>query len=94
MFNNTHIKRFLAAGMVIGAGAFPAAAQANNFAAAGPGAPPSVAISAPAHQLGESTQAGFNWADAGIGAGGAIVLVGAGAASAVAMRRRRHLGAA
>jgi len=32
--------------------------------------------------------------DAGIGAGGAIALVGAGAAGAVAMRRRRVVGVA
>jgi len=69
-------------------------AQADMFAAAGSGAQPSAAISAPAHHLGPSTQTAFNWADAGVGAGGAIVLVGAGAASAVAMRRRRVVGVA
>jgi hypothetical protein len=93
MFNNTHIKRSLVAAMAIGAAAFPAAAQADMFATA-PGGQPPAAISAAAHHPGSSTQTGFDWADAGIGAGGAIVLVGAAAASAVATRRRRVVGVA
>jgi hypothetical protein len=93
MFNHSHIKQSLAAGMAIGIAAFPAAAQADMFATA-PGAQPSAAISAPAHHPSSIAQTGFDWADAGIGAGGAIVLVGAGAASALATRRRRVVGVA
>ncbi|MFZ0377481.1 MAG: hypothetical protein WCD11_20955 [Solirubrobacteraceae bacterium] len=94
MFHHTHIKRSLAAGIAIGVAALPAAAQAEIYGTASSGAQPSAAISAPAHHVGPSTQAAFNWGDVGIGAGGAIVLVGAGAASAVAMRRRRVIGVA
>ena len=69
MFDHTRIKRSLVAGMAIGVAAFPAAAQAEIYRAAGSGAQPSAAVSAPAHHLGPSTQTVFNWADAGIGAG-------------------------
>jgi hypothetical protein len=92
MLNHTHIKRSLAAGIAIGAAAFPAAAQADMFSRA-PGGQTPAAISAPLHRVAATTQTGFDWADAGIGAGGAIVLVGA-AASAVATRRRRVVGVA
>jgi hypothetical protein len=94
MFDHTRIRRSLVAGMAIGVAAFPAVAQAEIYRAVSSGAQPPAAVSAPAHQLGPSAQTAFNWADAGIGAGGAIVLVGAGAASAVAMRRRRLVGVA
>lgn len=94
MFNHTHLKRSLAAGMAIGVAACPAAAQAEIFGTAGSGAQPPAAISTPPHRLGPSTQTAFDWADAGIGAGGAIVLVGAGAAGAAALRRRRVVGVA
>jgi hypothetical protein len=91
---DAHIKRPLAAGIAIGVAAFPAAAQADFFAAAGSGAHPSAVICPPAQHRGPSTQTAFDWADAGIAAGGAIVLAGAGAASAVAMGRRRVVGVA
>jgi hypothetical protein len=38
MFDHTHIKRSLVAGMAIGVAAFPAAAQADRYGAEGPGA--------------------------------------------------------
>ena len=95
MFNHTHIKRSLAAGIAIGVAALPAAAQANMLVAGGSGGGQTpAAISAPLHRVAPTTQAGFDWADAGIGAGGAIVLVGAGAAGVAATRRRRVLGVA
>jgi hypothetical protein len=93
MFNHSHIKQSLAACVAIGVAACPAAVQADMFATA-PGGQSPAAISAPAHHPGSSTQAGFDWADAGIGAGGAIVLVGAAAAGAVATRRRQVVGVA
>ncbi|HEV7176616.1 MAG TPA: hypothetical protein VGN29_14040 [Solirubrobacteraceae bacterium] len=41
------------------------------------------------HQPEASGPAGFQWDDAGIGAAGAIVLLGAGAGAATTIRRRR-----
>ena len=38
----------------------------------------------------QSSDDGFNWADGGIGAGGAIALMLVAAGSAVAVRRNRH----
>lgn len=89
MFNHTHIKRSLVTGMAIGVTASPAVAQADMFAAYGSGTPAAAPITAPARHLDARGQTDFNWVDAGIGAGGAIVLVSAGAAGAAAMRRRR-----
>jgi len=94
MFNYAHIKRSLAAAMAIGVAAFPVGARADMLASASAGGQPSAAASAPAYQHGASTQTGFDWADAGIGAGGAIVLLGTGALSAAGMRRRRFVRAA
>ena len=48
----------------------------------------SVATSAPSVSL-PSAGSGFQWGDAGIGAAGALVLMGASGLGAVAMRRRR-----
>jgi hypothetical protein len=93
MFSPT--KRGLAAGLVIAAAGFPAAAQARfNL-----DPPTAVTATAPAAPTGGSSspsaatsaQSGFQWGDAGIGAAGAVVLVGAAAgASGVARRRGGH----
>jgi hypothetical protein len=93
MFNHTLIKRSLAAGLAIGAASLPTAAQARVDL--NPPPPPTVSqparvASAPTRsQPGSSAQPGFRWGDAGIGAAGAVVLLGAGAGTANAMRRRR-----
>jgi hypothetical protein len=100
-FNTTLVKRSVAAGLAIGAASVPAAAQAMPLLAAPapptapapqhqapPGAP------APQHQApvpGQPTSSdtSFRWEDAGIGAAGAVVLLGAGGLAAGALRRRR-----
>jgi hypothetical protein len=92
MFKHTLIKRSLAAGLAIGAASFPTTAQARFELN-----PPLPIASQPAHvasaptraQASSSAQPGFQWGDAGIGAAGAIVLLGAGAGTANAVRRRR-----
>jgi hypothetical protein len=92
MFRHSKIKRFLVAGLVIGAASFPAAAQARFLIS-----PPGTSMSQPARvasvptrpQPSSGAQSGFQWGDAGIGAGGAVVLVGVGAVTASATRRRR-----
>jgi hypothetical protein len=93
MFNVTFVKRSLAAGLAIGVAAVPAAAQAQINRDVAGGATPA-AVTAAAQQPAHSTQSSFDWGDAGIGAGGVIVLLGAGAATSGAMRRRRAVRAA
>ena len=56
----------------------------QRFASEGGG--PSVA---PAVRSAATSQGGFQWGDAGIGAAGMIVLLGAGAGTAGVMRNRR-----
>lgn len=100
---NRIIKRRLIAGLVFAAAVAPSAAQARpDFyvpstaapapAAALPSAPavrPMPAGSRAGSQAG--SQAGFQWSDAGIGAGGAALLLGAGGAVwATSQRRRKH----
>jgi hypothetical protein len=83
----------LAAGIALAAAAFPAAAQAR-FELDPPGggavAPP-VQAEAPQPPVASVSGAsnGFQWGDAGIGAGSTVVLLGAGAVAAWAGRRRR-----
>jgi hypothetical protein len=93
MFNHTHLKRSLAIGLTIGAAGLPASAQAFEMASDGGGSASAVTVAA-THQAAPAAQSGFSWADAGIGAGGAIVLVGASAAGTAVLRRRRVIGLA
>jgi hypothetical protein len=54
----------------------------------------SPASTAPAAQVGDGDSGGFDWGDAGIGAGSAVALLGLGAGSVVlagSRRRRRRL---
>ncbi len=89
------IRRLVASGVVIAAAGLPAAAQAR-FVVDPPVAPPANSpalaasgLSAPRTPAG--SQPGFHWDDAGIGAGGAVLLLGAGVAgSGLARRNRRH----
>ena len=95
MFNQTHLKRSLAAAAVAaGAGALPAVSHADVIGVAGPGAQPVAATHAPVARSVRSTRSGFVWGDAGIGASGALVLIGGGVAGAAALRRRRPIRAA
>jgi hypothetical protein len=93
MFNHTLIKRSLVAGLAIGTASFPTMAQAR-FELNPPPTPSAsqlarVASGPTRAQPSSSAQPAFQWGDAGIGAAGAVVLLGAGAGTANAMRRRR-----
>lgn len=65
MFNQTHLKRLLVAGVAIGAGALPTVAHADLIAVAGPGgARPVTATHVRVARSDSTTQAGFVWGDA------------------------------
>jgi hypothetical protein len=93
-------KRTMTTGLVVLAASFPAAAQAQFNTDIAPGtppqataipiAPPAVPANSPANAT--TAGAGFQWGDAGIGAGGALLLLGAGTAVVVAGRRRHPQG--
>ena len=97
MLNHTIVKRSLAAGLMTAAAALPATAQARYVE--DPGATPSasqvqVAVPEPASRPASlaTTQSGgssFQWGDAGIGAAGAVVLLGASGLGVATTRRRR-----
>jgi hypothetical protein len=88
----TLIKRALAAAILIAAVAAPTAAYARaNGVPLGAGVPVAPPISAgnPAtDQPAATSSSGFQWGDAGIGAGSLLVLIGVGSGTAVAYRRR------
>jgi hypothetical protein len=90
VFRHIHIKRSFLAAAAMTAAALPAGAQARPFFD-----PPNVHTSQPARVAAvvrepeTNGSAGFQWDDAGIGAAGAIVLLGAGAGTATTIRRRR-----
>ena len=90
MFKHDLIKRSVVSGLAIGAAAFPSAAQAMFINGGGGG--PVVTTSAPAAASSVRQPApseGFEWGDAGIGAAGAVVLLG-GAAAGVGVTYRRR----
>jgi hypothetical protein len=91
----THIKRLLAAAIVLAAVALPVAADARvdqNPISSGPVAvEPPYPAPAPAHAtpaVASASGSSFQWGDAGIGAGSLLVLIGVGAGAAVAYRHR------
>lgn len=90
----TLIKRTLAAAVVIAAVAMPTAAYAHFDL--NPGSPPEPVGALPlraapaAHHAVATSSQSFQWGDAGVGAGGLLVLIGVGAGAAVAYRRRAH----
>ncbi len=95
MFNRHLFKRSLTGALVIAAAAIPAApAQAMYLEASGGSsgqvqpAPP-VASQPKPSQPAAISGSSFEWGDAGIGAAGAIILVGVGAVGAGMTRRRR-----
>ncbi|HEX3975589.1 MAG TPA: hypothetical protein VHW96_04955 [Solirubrobacteraceae bacterium] len=90
----TLIKRTLAAAIVIAAVATPTAAYARTIDAP-PGArvavaPPQSAGTPNTDQAVATSSSGFQWGDAGIGAGSLLVLISVGSGAAVAYRRRAH----
>ncbi len=89
------IKRRLVAGLVFAAAVAPPVAQARPdfiFAPRTAPAPAATPPSAPTpHLMPAGSEAGFQWSDAGIGAGGAALLLGAGGGIwAISQRRRKH----
>jgi hypothetical protein len=102
MFNHTMLKRSLAIGLALGASAVPVAANARVIV---PGDAGLGGATTQAHHAGASSAAprpsavtgvtksqsagGFQWDDAGIGAGAAIALLGAGGIATVGLRRRQ-----
>jgi uncharacterized membrane protein YphA (DoxX/SURF4 family) len=86
------IKRAFAAVIVVAAVAAPTAAHARpNVDPIRPTVPlqPSHTIVAPdADQAAATSSSGFQWDDAGIGAGSLLVLISVGAGAAVVYRRR------
>jgi hypothetical protein len=87
MFKGHLIKRSLAGGLVIAAVGFPSAAQAMLYGGPSGASTPAATSAAP---LTATAQGGFQWGDAGIGAGAAVVLLGVGALGTGATRRRRQ----
>ena len=91
MLSHSFIKRSVVAGLTVGAVGLPAAAQARfDLNPPRSYSPPAVSRTVPAQPV-ASTDQGFQWGDAGIGAAGTIVLLGVGAGAAAVVRpRRRH----
>jgi len=90
MFSHFPIKRSALTCLVIGATALPAVSQARPLEdPAGPVAAPTAQAVSPMPESAPSASSGFQWDDAGIGAAGAVVLLGVGAGAATTVRRRR-----
>jgi len=90
MFSHSPIKRSFLAATVIAAAAFPAASQARPLEApAAPVASPAAQVVSAVPETAASAPSGFQWDDAGIGAAGAVMLLGVGAGAATTVRRRR-----
>jgi hypothetical protein len=90
MLRQFPIKRSVLTCLAVGAAAFPAVSQARPLEApadAVAAAPAQVVSAVP--QTAPSASSGFQWDDAGIGAAGAVVLLGVGAGAATTVRRRR-----
>jgi len=90
MFRHIRIRRSFLAAAAVSAAALPAGAQARPFFDPAPvhTAPPA-RVATVVHEPEANSSASFQWDDAGIGAAGAIVLLGAGAGAATTIRRRR-----
>jgi hypothetical protein len=90
------IKRILSAAIVIAAVAAPTAASArldlDPISAPAPAQPlpAQAAPTAAPHAVNGSSSQSFEWGDAGIGAGGLLVLIAVGTGAAVVYRRRGH----
>jgi hypothetical protein len=87
------IKRVVSAAIVIAAVAAPMAAYAR--VPMDPISLPGPAVTVPAaptasHAVATSSSQSFQWGDAGVGAGGLLVLICVGAGAAVVYRRRAH----
>ena len=90
MLRHFSIKRSVLTCLAIGAAALPAVSQARPIEdpAGSVAGPPAQAVS-PTPATTASASSGFQWDDAGIGAAGAVVLLGVGAGAGTTVRRRR-----
>ncbi len=95
MFNHHLIKRSLTGALVIGAATIPAASAQAMYLEEHGGSSGQAQIAAPVvsqaapSQPAAASGSSFQWGDAGIGAAGAVVLLGLGATGAGMTRRRR-----
>lgn len=94
MVKRNRIRRWVTGGVVIAAASFAPAAQARPIledppAAAASSAPAQPAQGPSVRQTEASSQSGFRWDDAGLGAAGTAGLLGAGVLASGAARRRR-----
>ena len=89
MFNHNLIKRSLAAAAVVATAGFPTAAQATLVGGGGAPAVPATSTPFAPPQPVAGSHSSFQWGDAGIGAAGAVALLGAGAIGVSVTRRRR-----
>jgi hypothetical protein len=91
VFTHLPIRRSLLTAVAVTAVALPAGAQARPFFDTPSDAQPvhAAPLMKVAQEPAANGSAGFQWDDAGIGAAGAIVLVGVGAGAATTIRRRR-----
>jgi hypothetical protein len=90
MFRDIQIRRSFLAAAAMTAAALPAGAQARPFFDPAPvHTTPPARVATVMQEPEANGSAGFQWDDAGIGAAGAIVLLGAGAGAATMIRRRR-----
>ena len=87
MLKHHLIRRTAATGLLIAAAASPSTAQAT-FMSAGSDPGPIAAPVSTSH-VSRAQSSSFQWADAGIGAAGATLLLGAAAAGTGLTRRRR-----
>jgi len=86
MLKHNTIRRTLAGGLVLAAASFPATTQARRMPDVPFGPGPVIQTAAP-QPVTHAGQPGFQWGDAGIGAGTALLL-SAGVAGAAMTRRR------
>ncbi|MDX6684711.1 MAG: hypothetical protein QOF86_839, partial [Baekduia sp.] len=70
----------------------PPARRTPDAVDAAPARPPSTATASPAKvvRVGQSPSSGFDWGDAAIGAGGAVIAITLSASAAMALSRRRQ----
>ena len=92
MTTKSSVRRLLAAATVITATSLPASAMARFNLEPTSSAPPTTAPSAPTPATPPPTAGdpGFQWGDAGIGAAGAVLVLGSGALVYAAPRRSRR----
>lgn len=83
-------KRILVAALAVGAAAAPATASAQRILPDSAPSPQSLAVGASASPTNQASSSAFAWGDAGIGAAGAVALMGAGGVFLGGRRRRGH----